>query len=207
MSNKKRTIVVIYTEGETDKVFYDRLLSYIKTKSNGNKFVVDEIKKNNISGIGNFKVKLINKFKKEINIRKYKDYNKIVVLCYDEDVFELVNQKPPVDRKQLEKDLKIEGAQKVIHLVAKSSIEDVFLIDIENIIKTLHIPQKSINNLKGNGFQKLKALYNKTNNIYVKGANVEPFVHKLDIEKICSRQCEIYCKLCSILLGNKGCKK
>lgn len=43
MSNKKRTIVVIYTEGETDKVFYDRLLSYIKTKSNGNKFVVDEI--------------------------------------------------------------------------------------------------------------------------------------------------------------------
>lgn len=64
MSNKKRTIVVIYTEGETDKVFYDRLLSYIKTKSNGNKFVVDEIKKTNISGIGNFKVKLINKFKK-----------------------------------------------------------------------------------------------------------------------------------------------
>ncbi len=207
MSNRKKTIVVIYTEGETDKVFYDRLLSYIKTKANGNKFVVDEIKKSNISGIGNFKIKLINKFKKEINIQKYKDYNKIVVLCYDEDVFELVNQKPPIDRIQLEKDLKVEGAQKVIHLVAKSSIEDVFLIDIENIIKTLHISQKSTNNLTGNGFQKLKTLYKKTNNIYVKGAKVEPFVHKLDIEKICNAQCEIYCKLCNILLGNKGCKK
>ena len=37
MLNKNKTIVVIYTEGETDKVFYDRLLSYIKTKSKGNK--------------------------------------------------------------------------------------------------------------------------------------------------------------------------
>ena len=104
MSNK--SIVCIYTEGETDKVFYDKLLDYIKSKSINKQFIVDEIKKANIAGIGNFKTKLVNKFNKEININKYKDYQKIVVLCYDEDVFDLVHQTPPVDRKQLEKELK-----------------------------------------------------------------------------------------------------
>lgn len=202
MSSK--TIVCIYTEGETDKIFYDRILDFIKTKSSNKKFIVEEIKKFNISGIGNFKTKLINKFKKEINIKKYKDYNKVVVLCYDEDVFDLVNQTPPIDRKQLEKELKSEGADAVMHLIARKSIEDIFLIDLDNIIKTLGI---SINtkNLSGSGFQKLKTLYKKSNNVYVKGAKVEPFVYKLDIEKICNTQCEIYCMLCQVLLGQKAC--
>ena len=104
MSNK--IIVCLYTEGATDKVFYDRLLDFIKTKSKNNKFIVDEIKKINIAGIGNYKTKLLNKFEREINISKYRSYKKIVILCYDEDVFDLVNQTPPVDRKQLEKELK-----------------------------------------------------------------------------------------------------
>ena len=205
MSNK--SIVCIYTEGETDKVFYDKLLDYIKSKSINKQFIVDEIKKANIAGIGNFKTKLVNKFNKEININKYKDYQKIVVLCYDEDVFDLVHQTPPVDRKQLEKELRDNGANNVIHLVAKKSIEDVFLLDIDNILKSLCLPKNSTKNLSGSGFQKLKALYKKANKIYVKGANVEPFVYKLDMGKICNIQCDLYCKLCLVLLGNIGCNR
>lgn len=203
MSNK--IIVCLYTEGATDKVFYDRLLDFIKTKSKNNKFIVDEIKKINIVGIGNFKTKLLNKFEREINISKYRSYKKIVILCYDEDVFDLVNQTPPVDRKQLEKELKGKGASEVIHLVAKKSIEDVFLLDVENIIKDLGLPKSSLNNLNGSGYKKLSTLYKRVQKVYVKGSSVENFVYKLDIEKICKNQCEIYCKLCSILLGNAGC--
>lgn len=149
-----KSIVCIYTEGETDKVFYDKLLDFMKSKSNKNQFIVDEIKKANISGIGNFKTKLVNKFNKEININKYKNYKKIVVLCYDEDVFDLVHQTPPVDRKQLEKELRDKGANDVIHLVAKKSIEDVFLIDIDNILKSLSLPKSSGKNLNGSGVPK-----------------------------------------------------
>ena len=207
MSNKIKSIVCIYTEGATDKVFYDRLLDFIKTKSINNKFIVDEIKKFNIAGIANFKKKLLSKFKKEINIKKFKNYKKIVVLCYDEDVFNLINQTPPVDRKQLEKELKANGADEVIHLVAKNSIEDIFLIDIDNIIKELKIQNCNTSKLTGSGYQRLKTLYGKVNKIYYKGANVEPFVNKLNIGKICNSQCEIYCKLCLVLLGDKGCKK
>lgn len=45
----KNVIVCLYTEGATDKVFYDRLLDYIKTKAKNKKFIVDEIKKNKYS--------------------------------------------------------------------------------------------------------------------------------------------------------------
>lgn len=204
MLNNK-IIVCLYTEGATDKVFYDRLLDFIKTKSKDNKFIVDEIKKTNIAGIGNFKTKLLNKFKREINISKYKNYKKIVILCYDEDVFDLINQTPPVNRKQIEKELKNEGASEVIHLVAKKSIEDVFLLDVENIVKDLGLPKSCLKNLNGSGYKKLSTLYKKVQKIYVKGLTVENFVYKLDIEKICKKQCEVYCKLCTILLGGNGC--
>lgn len=205
MSNKK-VIVCLYTEGATDKVFYDRLLDYVKTKAKNKKFIVDEIKKINIAGIGNFKTKLLNKFEREINITKYRDYKKIVVLCYDEDVFDLVNQMPPIDRNQLENDLRNKGANEVIHLVAKKSIEDVFLLDVENIVRDLGLPKSSFNNLNGSGYKKLSTLYKKVQKVYVKGSSVESFVYKLNIEKICKIQCELYCILCSILLGDIGCK-
>jgi len=204
MSNK--TLVCLYTEGATDKVFYDRLLDYIKTKSANGKFIVDQIKKINIAGIGNFKKKLLNKFKKEIDINKYKDYKKIVVLCYDNDVFEF-NPNPPMNRQELEKELINSGAEKVIHCVAKHSIEDIFLKDIDNIVKSLNLNKSIIKNLQGSGYEKMKYIYKKANRVYVKGENVENFVYSLNMEKICNNQCETYCKLCMILLGQKGCKK
>ena len=79
-------------------------------------------------------------------------------------------------------------------------------MDIENIWKSIGLTKNNVKNLSGNGFQKLKTLYKKVNKIYVKGASVEPFVYKLNIEKICKLQCDIYCKLCIVLLGNSGCK-
>ncbi len=202
MSNK--TLVCIYTEGATDKVFYDILIEHIREKSN-KKFNVDEIKKYNIAGIGNFKTKLINKFNRETKASKYKNYKKIVVLCYDKDVFELINQTPPVDWKIVERELKASGASKVIHLVAEKSIEDIFLLDIDNILKFLKLSKNISKKLSGNGFEKLRFLYKKANKIYVKGTKVEEFVYKLDIDKICKAKCQIYCQLCYLLLGERGC--
>ena len=144
MSNK--TIVCIYTEGATEKVFYDKLLDFIKSKSANKRFIVDEIKKSNIAGIGNFKNKILNKFKKEI-VSRYINYKKIVVMCYDEDVFDFVNQTPPIDRSELEKDLVKNGADEVIHLIAKKSIEDLFLLDLNGILRSLKLSKDKIKNI------------------------------------------------------------
>ena len=41
--------------------------------------------------------------------------------------------------------------------------------------------------------------------MYYKGDRVENFVYNLDIDKICKNQCNMYCELCKVLIGKKGC--
>ncbi len=206
MSNK--TIVCLYTEWATEKVFYDKLLDYIKTKSPNNKFSVNEIKKIDIAGIGKFQNKIVNKFRREIaSNAKYEKYKKIVFLCYDEDVFDnFVNPTPPIDRDKLLKDLESCGADEVVPLVAHKSIEDIFLIDIDSILASLGLKMSDYKKLSGSGYQKIKTLCKKARKLYQKGGEAEDFVNNLDIDKICKTKCEIYCELCSVLLGYRGCK-
>lgn len=206
MSNKK-TIVCIYTEGATDFVFYNKVLDYFRNHALDKRFCV-ELKKENIEGIGRFQNKLLNKFKREVaEVSKYKDYKKIVVLCYDNDVFALVNQTPPIDREKLKKDLIQAGASQVIPIVAYHSIEDVFLIDLENILKSLKLKPEDARNLTGSGYDKLKKIYKKTNKMYVKGDKVEEFVEFLNIEKICKKCCPMFSPLCKILTSSSNCDK
>ena len=130
--------IVIYTEGETDEEFYDKVLSTIKSKIPGNRFKIDMLKKSCIKGIAKFQNKIVNKFIKEVANNYGKDYEIIVFLCYDTDVFEF-GIHPPVDRVKLERDLKNSGASKVIHLKAQKSIEDFFIYDLDGIVNFLKV--------------------------------------------------------------------
>ena len=56
--------------------------------------------------------KMLGKFKMEICCLKYKDYEKVVCFCYDNDVFEL-NQNPPINRPLMRKEFKAEDANRV----------------------------------------------------------------------------------------------
>ena len=164
MSNK--VITCFYTEGATDEVFYDELRQYLRKHSVSQRFCVSNVEKSNIQGIGNFQSKLLRKFKSEILPLKKDETDEIVVfLCYDNDAFELVTKTPPVNRKKLEKDLIDAGANKVIHIVANKSIEDIFLTDIDSILSSLNLKKSDTNSLSGTGYEKLKKLYKKANKI------------------------------------------
>ena len=65
---------------------------------------------------------------------KYKDYEKIVFLCYDTDVFEFT-QKPSINWKEVENKLHELGVSKIYHLSADKCIEDWFLLDLQGILK------------------------------------------------------------------------
>ena len=56
--------IVIYTEGETDEEFYDKVLCTIKSKIPDNRFKIDALKKSCIKGIAKFQKKIVNKFVK-----------------------------------------------------------------------------------------------------------------------------------------------
>lgn len=205
MSN--RVITCFYTEGATDEVFYDKLRQHLRTHSISKKFCVSNVEKSNIQGIGNFQSKLLRKFKAEILPLKKNVTDEIIVfLCYDKDVFELVSKTPPVDRKKLENELIVAGATKVIHIVADKSIEDIFLSDINSILSFLKLKQSDASSLTGNGYEKLKKLYKKANKIYQKGENVEEFVEKLNMDLICSKYCEMFSPICTILFNDFQCK-
>ena len=183
MSSKKRCII-IYSEGETDSEFYNSVLTKTKDKYEISQFNADAIIKKCLRGITKFDKKLLKKFEYEI-MPKYGDYEIIVFLCYDTDVFDY-SSKPPVDWKNVESELKKMGAYKVIHVKAERCIEDVFLIDIEGICNFLKI--KKVNNVIGqNGVEKMQNLFNKGNRVYQKGYSCEGLIESLNMEKICEK--------------------
>ncbi len=180
MSRKKRCII-IYAEGETEIEFYDSILIKAKEKYGISKFNADKIIKKCLRGITKFDKKLLKKFEYEI-IPKYKDYEIIVFLCYDTDVFDC-SSNPPVDWKNVELALKKLGTNKVIHIKAERCIEDVFLIDIRGICNFLNI--KYTSKISGkDGVTKMQNLFKKGNRIYQKGYACDGFISNLDIEKI-----------------------
>lgn len=201
MSNN--TIICIFVEGETEKAFYKKVIEHIKARFKSD-LTNCEIKYFNIEGISRFQNKALNRFKSKISgEHKYKNYKKIAVFCYDTDVFELSQAKPVVNWEKLERDFKDNGANITIHIKAKKSIEDTFLIDINGIVNFLKLKNTSINSLKGSGFEKMKQLFKKANRVYLKGTKVDGLVESLNIDLICKNQCQNYRSLCELLRRNQ----
>lgn len=171
--------IVFFVEGDTEEEFYNKMINYIHSECG--KFCFDKILYRNIKGITNYKNRINRIFNKNI-IQNYKDYEFIVFLCYDTDVFEY-EQHPKIEWKEIENDLRDKGAKEVIHIKAKKSIEDWFLKDKEGILKFLKLPKDT--KIKGkNGQEKIKNLFKKANKTYIKGQKCEGFINSLDMKKI-----------------------
>ena len=177
MSNSK--IIVIFTEGETDEVFFKKLIEYLRTQIN----ITPKVVCKNLKGVCRYEQKAPAKIKHEI-INKHPEAEVIVFCSYDKDVFDIpFHRKPPVDWEKVEKKLLDIGVKKVFHIKADKMIEDWFLSDIENLCKFLKIkvPKK----ISGkNAFEKLKTLFKRGNKIYQKGYNTNNFVENLSIANI-----------------------
>lgn len=175
----KKKGIIFFAEGDTEIEFYKKVIQHLHNKKG--RFNIDKILFENIKGITNYKNRINRIFNKR-TIVEYPNYEFIVFLCYDTDVFEY-EQHPKINWKDIEKDLDANGAIKIIHLKAKNSIEDWFLKDKNNIIKFLKLPKET--KLKGkNGQEKIKNLFKKANRTYVKGQKCEGFIDNLDMEVI-----------------------
>ena len=181
--------VIIFTEGETEEIFYNRLLNEIKVETNISKFYIDKLEKRCLKGISKFDKKLINIYKNNLS-KKYRDYEIVVFLCYDSDVFDF-STKPPVDWEDIEKKLYKLGASKVYHIEAKKCIEDLFLIDINGICDFLKINVPR--NVRGrDAVEKLNYLFYKGKRIYQKGYSTKGFIESLDISLILNKKYEMF---------------
>lgn len=173
--------LVLFVEGDTEMVFYKKVIDNAKTLRSNGKFDTD-IKYKCLDGIGGFKNNALRKFVKEIKPKHDKDCEFIIALCRDTDVFEM-SPKPPINWSEVERELRDNGAANVIHIKAKRSIEDWFLYDTDGIIKFLQL-KKGTKAKGSNGFEKLKDLYQKANKVYYKGRKCSELIEHLDIDKI-----------------------
>ncbi len=196
MANK---VVALFAEGPTEVEFYKAVV--IEARNLMGTPYPCNIEYIDMRGIGNYKkdaLRKFNKLKKDLPGKEI-----FVYLCIDDDVFEF-SKKPPFDKNELQKSLLEAGAKKATYIIAKQSIEEWFLCDLEGVLNYLRLP-KTTKRPNGNGQEALKKLFKMANKLYVKGTKVEGFVGKLNIKKIINTYCRSFKPLCKAL--NLNCKK
>lgn len=190
MANK---IIAFFVEGDTEIEFYKAVVK-LAHDAMESRFPCS-FKWINMSGIGNYKNTVARKFKK---VQEKNPSSEVYVfLCIDTDVFDL-GKKPPIDKKEIKKVLKKDGAKQVIYIEANSSIEDWFLDDFSGVCSYLNLPS-STRRPPGKGQVVLHTLFKSANRVYLKGKKTEGFIAKLDIAKIISMHCTELKPLCSLV--------
>lgn len=176
--------LVLFVEGDTEVEFYKQVIANArKLRSNG--MLDTNIECKSINGVGGFKNIVLRKFVKDIKPKYGDDCIFTVVLCRDTDVFEL-SPKPPIKWNEVERDLRANGADDVVHIEARQSIEDWFLYDADGIISFLRLNKKTKITGK-DGYDKIKRLYKQANKMYYKGMKSNGMISRLDIDKIANK--------------------
>ena len=178
-------IVVLFVEGETDKLFYEQLIRELR-KTNQENFRQDiEIIIRNVKGIGQYKHKVSRVIKSEIK-RNNPHCHCCAILCHDTDVFEF-SSKPPFKWSEVITELKKSGVDKVKFVKASHSIEDWLLIDSNGVLNSLKLPQqKNKVNRSNSGLKELERLFKQAGKTYIKGRQCEGLIESLNMTKILS---------------------
>lgn len=182
----KRKIILVL-EGETEDVFYRRMLNYLYEHIIRNPIVPKyDVEVILARGVGNIGVRAVQTFKK-----KYQSIDKIeyiVFCCYDTDVFEN-GRMPRLWTQNTKQKFLDAGATRVHSIEAVHMIEDWYLCDYENILRYLKLPRgsmpKRVLSLPGcNAAKKMGYLYRCARQVYQKGYAVDDLTANLDIDRI-----------------------
>lgn len=175
--------VVIFVEGDTDEIFFGRLIAYYRQVSST---PIHSCEIQNVKGVSRYaSSKFVGKLDAEIIPKSERKGMKVYGVCcsYDTDVFE-DEESPAVDWQKLRKSIKRLGVEEFCTIEVKSAIEDWLLDDLEGLCAFLK--QKDVPvSLKGaNGYAKLLNLFKRSGKIYAKGISIESFIDSLSMKKI-----------------------
>ncbi len=181
MGDKQKAHIVIFAEGDTDKVFFDALLNYYR-KNSQKPICSCEVR--NLQGVSRYTSKVSGKLTNEIcpNARKKGMEVKAVCCSYDTDVFEF-SERPVVDWNKVKREVKRIGIKEFCQIRVESMMEDWLLEDLQGLCSFLKL--NSVPTIIGkNGHAKIQQLFRKANKVYLKGQSVKTFLDKLDIRLI-----------------------
>lgn len=179
--NIRKPHIVLFVEGETDKIFFERLIQFYRRYSSSQ---INSCEVKNLRGVTRYTSKMIGKLENEIIPNTKKKGLDIVAVCcsYDTDVFHTSTQ-PIVDWIRVQREVKRLKIRKLGLIPVEASIEDWLLEDIVGICKYLNLP--IVAECKGNcGEDKLMGIFKKANKVYIKGSACQDLILALDIAKI-----------------------
>ena len=182
--NKLKPHVVIFVEGDTDQIFFDGLLEYYRKQSTT---LVHSCEVKNLKGVSRYTSKVTGKLQNEICPKALKKGLEVRTVCcsYDTDVFEFA-ERPVVDWKKVEREVKMLGIKEFCQVRVERMIEDWILDDMKGLMKFLRLTEMP--KLSGNNaFDKIQVLFKRANKVYFKGISIKSFVGTIDYASV--RKC------------------
>lgn len=178
--------IVMVLEGETELIFYKRMIDYI-FRSVAKKPVVNKTDIDFIlaRGVGNIASRAVQMYK--LKYPPSNDRRNVVFCCFDTDVFEN-GHLPGLWTERTRGRFLDAGAAEVFTIKAEHMIEDWFFCDYSGILRHLGIdrpPAPYPEQLPGaNAAKKLNGLYKLSHKVYQKGYASDKLVEHLDMAKI-----------------------
>ena len=184
VKNNLKPHVVILDEGDTDQIFFDGLLEYYRNQSTT---PVHSCEVKNLKGVSRYTSKVTGKLQNEICPKALKKGLEVKAVCcsYDTDVFEFA-ERPVVDWKKVEREVKMLGIKEFCQVRVERMIEDWILDDMKGLMKFLRLTEMP--KLSGNNaFDKIQLLFKRANKVYFKGISIKSFVGTIDYAAV--RKC------------------
>ena len=182
--NKLNPHVVIFVEGDTDQIFFDGLLEYYRKQSTT---LVHSCEVKNLKVVSRYTSKVTGNLQNEICPKALKKGLEVRAVCcsYDTDVFEFA-ERPVVDWKKVEREVKMLGIKEFCQVRVERMIEDWILDDMKGLMKFLRLTEMP--KLSGNNaFDKIQVLFKRANKVYFKGISIKSFVGTIDYASV--RKC------------------
>lgn len=184
--NKFKPHVVIFVEGDTDQIFFDGLLNFYR-KQSATPIHSCEVK--NLKGVSRYSSKVTGKLQNEICPKALKKGFEVKAVCcsYDTDVFEFA-ERPVVDWKKVEREVKMLGIKEFCQIRVERMIEDWILDDLTGLVKYLRLSEAP-KLLGNNAFDKIQILFKRANKVYFKGISIKNFVEVINYASV--RKCRM----------------
>jgi len=173
--------IVLFVEGDTDKVFFDALIAYYR-KMSQSQLTSNQVV--NLKGVSRYTSKVLGKLENDICPKASSNGREVkAVFCsYDTDVFEPKGQ-TLVNWSKVKRGVQALGIKSFYRIEVRHEMEDWFLDDLPGLCSYLHLSaMPSISG--GTGYEKILSLFKKANKVYLKGLSVSKFIGSIDMAKI-----------------------
>ena len=178
--------VVIFVEGDTDKLFFDRLVQYYRQTSTT---PVASCEVRNLHGVSRYASKLTGKLQRQIIPAAARKGMEVKAVCcsYDTDVFEYA-ERPIVDWKRVEAEVKRLGIREFCQVKVEQMMEDWLLDDMQGLCTFLKLKKTPVMPKGKNGYERIQAIFKAASNVYVKGLGAGALINVLDMAVICAKR-------------------